>query len=81
MKTPGRVYAVRADDVESLESAGHYVELRTATGTHLVRDTMAAIERRLDPERFVRIHRSAIVNVDKVKELRPAFHGEFEVVL
>jgi two-component system LytT family response regulator len=55
--------------------------LRAATGTHLVRDAMAAIERRLDPRRFVRIHRSAIVNVDKVKELRPAFHGEFEVVL
>ena len=81
VKTPGHVYAVRADDVESLESAGHYGELRTATGTHLVRDAMAAMERRLDPGRFVRIHRSAIVNVDKVKELRPGFHGEFEVVL
>ncbi len=42
---------------------------------------LATIERRLDPGRFVRIHRSAIVNVDKVKELWPAFHGEFEVVL
>jgi two-component system LytT family response regulator len=81
VKAPGRVYAVRADDVESLEAAGHYVELRTAAGTHLVRDSIAAIGRRLDPARFVRIHRSAIVNVDKVKELRPAFHGEFEVVL
>ena len=81
VKTPGRVYAVRAEDVESLEAAGHYVELRTAGGTHLVRDAIAAIERRLDPARFVRIHRSTIVNVDKVVELRPAFHGEFEVVL
>ena len=81
IKTPGRVHAVRADDVESLEAAGHYVELRTEAGTHLVRDSMAAVERRLDPARFVRIHRSAIVNVDKVKALRPAFHGEFEVVL
>jgi two-component system LytT family response regulator len=81
VKTTGRVYAVRTDDVESLEAAGHYVELRTASATHLVRDSIAAIERRLDPARFVRIHRSAIVNVDKVKELHPAFHGEFEVVL
>ena len=81
VKTPARVYAVRTDDVESLEAAGHYVELRTATGTHLVRDSMAAIGRRLDRARFVRIHRSAIVNIDKVKELRPAFHGEFEVTL
>src|SRR4029453_9332620 len=46
VRTPGRVYAVRAADVESLESAGHYVELRTATGTHLVRDAMAAVGRR-----------------------------------
>jgi two-component system LytT family response regulator len=81
VKTPGRVYAVRADDVESMEAAGHYVELRTASGTHLVRESMATLERRLDPARFVRIHRSTIVNVDKVIELRPAFHGEFEVVL
>jgi len=81
VKTPGRVHAVRADDVESLEAAGHYVELRTAAGAHLVRESMAALEKRLDPARFVRIHRSAIVNVDKVIELRPAFHGEFEVVL
>ena len=81
IKTTGRVYAVRAEDVESLEAAGHYVELRTAGGTHLVRDAIAAIERRLDPARFVRIHRSTIVNVDKVVELRPVFHGEFEVVL
>ena len=81
VRTPARVYAVRADDVESLEAAGHYVELRTAAGAHLVRESMSALEKRLDPERFVRIHRSAIVNVDKVAELRPAFHGEFDVVL
>jgi two-component system LytT family response regulator len=81
VRTPSRVYAVRADDVESLEAAGHYVELRTAAGAHLVRESMSALEKRLDPARFVRIHRSAIVNVDKVAELRPAFHGEFDVVL
>jgi two-component system, LytTR family, response regulator len=81
VKTPGRVYAVRVDDVESMEAAGHYVELRTPNGAHLVRESMATLERRLDPARFVRIHRSTIVNVDKVIELRPAFHGEFEVVL
>ena len=81
VKTASRVYAVRADDVETIEAAGHYVELRTAAGTHLVRDSLSAIERRLDPARFVRVHRSTVVNVDKVAELRPAFHGEFEVVM
>ena len=54
---------------------------RAAQGVRRHHDTIAAIERRLDPARFVRIHRSSIVNVDKVKELRPAFHGEFEVIL
>jgi len=81
VKTTGRVYAVRVDDVESIESAGHYVELRTAAGTHLIRESMSAVERRLDPHRFVRIHRSTIVNVDKIAELRPMFHGEYDVVL
>jgi two-component system LytT family response regulator len=73
VKSPGRVYAVRVGDVESLEAA--------AGAAHLVRDTIAAVERRLDAARFVRIHRSTIVNVDKVAELRPTFHGEFEVLL
>jgi len=81
VKTATRVYAVRADDVETIEAAGHYVELRTGAGTHLVRDSLSAIERRLDPARFVRVHRSTIVNVDKIVELRPAFHGEFEVAM
>jgi two-component system, LytTR family, response regulator len=81
VKTPGRAYAVRVEDVESIESADHYVELRTKTGTHLLRETISAIERRLDPSRFARIHRSTIVSVDRIRELRPAFHGEFVVVL
>jgi two-component system LytT family response regulator len=81
VRSSNRVYAVRVDDVESIESAGHYVELRAATGTHLIRESIAAVERSLDPARFVRIHRSTIVNVDRIAELRPAFHGEYDVVL
>src|SRR5262249_43317764 len=81
VKTPGRVYAVRVDAVESIEAAGHYLELRTATGSHLVRQPIAAIERRLDGARFVRIHRSTIVNLEYIRELLPALHGEFVVVL
>jgi len=81
VKAAGRAYAVRVEDVESIEAADHYVELRTKTGAHLLRESMTTIERRLDPSRFVRIHRSTIVNVDRVRELQPAFHGEFDVVL
>jgi len=81
VKTGGRVYPVRVEDVESIEAAGHYIELRTSTGAHLVRDAIADVAARLDRARFVRIHRSTIVNVDKVAELRPVLHGEYEVVL
>jgi two-component system LytT family response regulator len=81
IRAPGRAYTVRADEVESIEAAGHYVELRTATGAHLMRETMTAVARRTDPARFIRIHRSTIVNVDKVRELRSAFHGEYVVTL
>jgi len=82
VKTPSRVYAVRADDVESIEAAGHYVELRSSDGrAHLLRESMNAIVRRIARSRFARIHRSTIVNIDKIKELQPAFHGEYTVTL
>jgi two-component system LytT family response regulator len=81
VKVSGRAYAVRAEEVEAIESADHYVELRTAEKAHLIREPLSAIERRLDPSTFVRIHRSTIVNADRIKELQPAFHGEFDVVL
>ena len=81
VRTAERAYAVRTEDVESIESADHYVELRTARGTHLVRESLSTIEKRLDPEAFVRIHRSTIVNVARIAELRPLFHGEFSVLL
>jgi two-component system, LytTR family, response regulator len=77
----GRVCAVRVEEVEAIESADHYVELHTGDRAHLIRESLSAIEHRLDPSTFVRIHRSAIVNVDRIKELQPAFHGEFIVVL
>jgi hypothetical protein len=63
-----------------MEAAGHYVELRTASGAHLVRESIATLQRRLDPARFVRIHRSTIVNVDKVMSCA-GVSREFEVVL
>ena len=81
VRTAGRAYTVRAEDVESIEAADHYVELRTATGTHLLRDSLSSIERRLDSTTFVRIHRSTVVNVTSVRELRARPHGEATVVL
>jgi two-component system LytT family response regulator len=81
VKTTGRIYAVRVEDIDSIEAAGHYLEVRTAAATHLIRESITALAVRLDPARFVRIHRSVIVNVDRIRELQPAFHGEFVVTL
>ena len=81
IKASGRIYAVRVEDIDYIEVAGHYVELHTGATTHLLRDTIGSMEGRLDSSRFVRIHRSVMVNIDRIRELRPAFHGEFVVSL
>lgn len=62
---------VRVEEVHWFESAGNYVEIHTATGMHLLRMTMSELERTLDPRRFARIHRTTIVQVDQVSEVRP----------
>ena len=77
----GRVVVVPADTVEWVEAAGDYVVLHTRLDAHLLRETMARMEGRLDAERFVRIHRSTIVNVDRIGELRPGSNREYMVVL
>jgi two-component system, LytTR family, response regulator len=81
IKTPGRLYFVRQEDIDWMEAADNYVNLHAGTGTHLIRETMNALEQRLDAHRFLRIHRSTIVNADRIKELRPWFHGEYIVLL
>ncbi|HXU46209.1 MAG TPA: LytTR family DNA-binding domain-containing protein [Thermoanaerobaculia bacterium] len=81
VKTAGRVHFLKIDELDWIDAAGNYVRLNAHGKSHLLRETMAGIEDRLDPQRFVRIHRSAIVNLDRVKELVPGVHGDYEVVL
>src|SRR5262249_4963401 len=76
-----RFVLVHARDVRWIGAAGNYAELHLAGATHLLRATMADLEARLDPERFVRIHRATLVRVDCVREVIPAEHGDFDVVL
>ena len=64
-----------------LDVEGNYVRLHTRAGAYLVRDTLSAIESRLDPALFVRVHRSAIVQVDCIASLEPYFHGEFVITM
>ena len=74
-----RMYFISAGDVEWADAAGNYVRLHAQGRTHLYRDTMKALEQRLDPTRFVRIHRSAIVNIDCIVQIEPYVHGEYVV--
>jgi len=81
VKSAGRLFFLRTAEIDWIESAGNYVCLHAGGESHLLRETMSGIEARLDPARFVRIHRTAIVNLDEIKELQPLFHGEYEVAL
>ena len=81
VKSGGRVYFVRAEEFDWIESAGNYVKLHVGGETHLLRETMTAIEAQLDPEAFFRIHRCHIVNIERVRELQPSFNGEYVVFL
>ncbi len=81
VKSGGRVFFVRTEDIDWIEAAGNYVRLHMKDQSHLFRETMNQMEARLDPQRFFRIHRSRIVNTERIKELQPWFNGEYVVVL
>ena len=81
VKANGEIYFVRAEDVDWIDAEGNYVALHAAGRCHLVRDTIKSLESRLDPAKFVRVHRSAIINVDRLRKLQPYFHGEYVITL
>ena len=81
IKSHQQITFVRDEDIDWIEAAGNYLELHAGKEVHLLRQTMKDIEARLDPERFMRIHRSTIVNMDRVRDLHQMFNGEFEVRL
>jgi len=80
-KTGGRVVFLESDEIDWLSAAANYVTLNVGTYSYLLREGIGHISERLDPDKFVRIHRSTIVNVDKIKELQPVNSGEYIVVL
>lgn len=81
IKTNGRVIFLRADEIDWIEAEGNYVRLHVGKDSYLQRDTISGMESKLDPTQFPRIHRSAIVNIDRVQELRPWFQGDYCVIL
>jgi two-component system LytT family response regulator len=81
VKTGGRVSFVRIEEIDWIEAAGNYVRLHCGKDEHLLRESMAGLEERLDARQFLRIHRSTIVNAERIRELQPAFHGDYAVIL
>jgi two-component system LytT family response regulator len=80
-KSGGRVLFLKLADIDWLKATGNYVTLHAGKESHMLRTTMNALEPKLDPEQFARIHRSAIVNLDRVRELQPLFRGEHVLIL
>jgi two-component system LytT family response regulator len=74
-------YFVRTQDIEAATADGNYVRLVAGGRAHLIRETMKSFEEKVDPARFVRIHRSTIVNVDRIARIEPLGHGVYRVVL
>jgi two-component system LytT family response regulator len=81
IKSAGRVIFLDIDEIDWVEAAANYVKLNVGTRWYLLRETISRVSERLDPHRFVRIHRSTLVNVQKIKELQPCNSGEYMVIL
>ncbi len=81
VKTNGRIIFLRLEEIDWMEAAGNYIKLHVGNESHLVRETMNNLEQQLHPQQFIRIHRSTIINIEKIKELQPYFNGEYKVVL
>ncbi|MBL9203320.1 MAG: LytTR family transcriptional regulator, partial [Opitutaceae bacterium] len=75
------IFFLKAEEIDWIEAEGDYMKFHVGPRAHLMRETMARLEARLDARRFVRIHRSTIVNIDRVRKLSPSFGGEYAVIL
>ena len=81
IKNGGRVFFLNVQDVYCIESEGNYVRVYDNQKGYLLRETISNLEEQLDPKQFRRIHRSAIVKIDRIKEMQPWFHGEYRIIM
>ncbi len=77
VRTGSTLYFVRVDDIDWIDAAANYVQLHVAGKLHLVRETLKSLEAQLNPDVFVRVHRSVIINIDRVASIEPYAHGEY----
>jgi two-component system, LytTR family, response regulator len=80
-RSDGKIRIIRVDDIDYIEAAGNYAKIHLAGKMHLVREGMNSLESKLDPTRFLRIHRSVIVRIDRIRELESLYQGDYVVVL
>lgn len=81
IKNGGRVFFLHVQDVYCIEAEGNYVRVYDNQKGYLLRETISSLEEQLDPKQFLRIHRSAIVKIDRIKEMQPWFHGEYRIIM
>jgi len=81
VRSGGRIIFLRVEEIHWMEAADNYVRIHVGRESHLIRETLHALEKGLDPAKFARIHRSTLVNVDRIRELKPLFHGDYLVTL
>jgi len=81
IRNSDRITLLQTEEIDWIEAADNYVEIHVGKQVHLMRETLSNLEQRLQPHRFLRIHRSRLVNADRIKEMHPLFHGEYELVL
>jgi two-component system LytT family response regulator len=81
IKESGRVFFIGVDEIDWIGACGNYIEIHAGREKHLLRETMEGIEGKLNPNEFLRIRRSTLVRIERIKELHPLFNGEFAVIL
>lgn len=81
IKTNGRIFFLKTEEIDWVSAEGNYVNLHVKKDSYLLRETISNLESQLDPQRFARIHRSQIVNLDRIRELRHWSHGEYQIIL
>ena len=81
IKAGGRVFFLRVDEIDWIEAAANYVKLHAGGEAHLLRETINGLAAKLDPDKFLRVHRSIIVNLEHVKEIQPWFHGDYVILM
>jgi Response regulator of the LytR/AlgR family len=81
VKSRGRIFFLRVEEIDWIAAADNYVDVHLGRESHLIRETLTALEAKLDPGKFVRIRHSVIINIDHIKELHPLFKGAYEIVL